>query len=364
MPSRAKPAALAAAITPPHTLPPSGNARPRAHPQAGGLAALQQSSAMSLPPVLTRALTAAAALALAACVSVAPPVPLAPSVAPAAPATPVTPSTAPAPARAAVTPPLIDRSYTSENQDSRAMFIVLHYTVIDWEKSLKVLTTGGQVSSHYLVRVKPARIYQIVDENRRAWHAGPSFWAGHANLNPSSIGIEIVNPGYTDSAAGRVYAPFAQDQIDQVVALVRDIQARHQVRPERIIGHADIAPGRKQDPGPQFPWKQLADAGLMPWPDANQVLVKRLQHEVMPQSIGWLQERLTRIGYNVPRTGQLDEMTRDVIATFQMKYRPRDYAGQPDAETAALIELVATPGGQLLAGSGEAVTAKPYTSRW
>ncbi|KQV50848.1 hypothetical protein ASC95_14345 [Pelomonas sp. Root1217] len=264
---------------------------------------------------------------------------------------------------ATVRAPNIDRSYTSQNQDSRALYIVLHYTVLDWEKSLKVLTTGGQVSAHYLVRDNPVASYALVDENRRSWHAGASFWAGNTNLNSASIGIEIVNAGHVDGPGGRIYAPFPQAQVDEVIALVRDIQKRHNVKPERIIGHADIAPGRKQDPGPQFPWKQLADAGLIPWPDGPLVTVKMLEHEVAPREVAWLQERLARIGYNVSRSGQMDVLTREVIATFQMKYRPRDISGTLDAETAALIEVASTPTAMRVAGAADTET-RPYTSRW
>jgi N-acetylmuramoyl-L-alanine amidase len=214
-----------------------------------------------------------------------------------------------------------------------------------------------------LVRDDPAKIYQIVDENRRAWHAGASFWAGHSNLNAASIGIEIVNPGYKDTKLGRIYPPYSQAQIDQVIALVRDLQWRHQVKPERILGHADIAPGRKQDPGPNFPWKQFADAGLIPWPDAEAVRTKRLDHEISPRDIGWVQERLARIGYNVPRTGLLDEMTQGVVSTFQMKYRPTNIDGLIDAETAALIDVVSTPELMRIKRSDELVT-KPYTSKF
>ena len=279
-----------------------------------------------------------------------------------------TPGTAPAPSATAapgiaIRAPNIDRSYTSQNQDSRALYIVLHYTVLDWEKSLKVLTTGGQVSAHYLVRDNPVASYALVDENRRAWHAGASFWAGNTNLNSSSIGIEIVNPGFVDGPGGRVYAPFPQAQVDEVIALVRDIQKRHNVRPERIIGHADIAPGRKQDPGPNFPWKQLADAGLIPWPDGPSVLIKTLEHEVAPRDVAWLQDRLARIGYNVSRSGQMDVLTKEVVSTFQMKYRPRDISGVVDAETAALIEVASTPATMRVAGAAEGET-RPYTSRW
>ncbi|WP_457444122.1 N-acetylmuramoyl-L-alanine amidase [Roseateles sp. P5_E4] len=302
----------------------------------------------------TSLVAATLALLLSACASVPTP--------PATPSAPAAPSMAAGPA-ATVRAPNIDRSYTSQNQDSRALYIVLHYTVLDWEKSLKVLTTGGQVSAHYLVRDNPVASYALVDENRRSWHAGASYWAGNTNLNSASIGIEIVNAGYVDGPGGRVYAPFPQAQVDEVIALVRDIQKRHNVKPERIIGHADIAPGRKQDPGPQFPWKQLADAGLIPWPDGPLVTVKMLEHEVAPRDVAWLQERLARIGYNVSRSGQLDVMTKEVIATFQMKYRPRDISGTPDAETAALIEVASTPSAMRVAGATNTET-RPYTSRW
>ncbi|MCH8856873.1 MAG: N-acetylmuramoyl-L-alanine amidase [Proteobacteria bacterium] len=302
----------------------------------------------------TSLVAAALALLLSACASVPTPAPsgTAPGPAPATTATGI-----------ALRAPNIDRSYTSQNQDSRALYIVLHYTVIDWEKSLKVLTTGGQVSAHYLVRDNPVASYALVDENRRAWHAGASYWAGNTNLNSASIGIEIVNPGFTETPAGRVYAPFPQAQVDEVIALVRDIQQRHQVKPERIIGHADIAPGRKQDPGPMFPWRQLADAGLIPWPDGALVALKTLEHEAAPRDAAWLQDRLARIGYNVSRSGQMDVLTKEVVSTFQMKYRPRDISGVVDAETAALIEVASTPATMRVAGAAEGET-RPYTSRW
>ncbi|WP_271007549.1 N-acetylmuramoyl-L-alanine amidase [Paucibacter sp. B51] len=263
--------------------------------------------------------------------------------------------------------PKIDRTYTSVAQDSRALFIVLHYTALDWEKSLKVLATGGQVSAHYLVRDEPAAIYQLVDENRRAWHAGASFWAGHSNLNSASIGIEIVNPGYKDTELGRVYPPYPQAQVDEIIALVRDIAKRHNIRPERIIGHSDIAPGRKQDPGPSFPWKQLADAGLIPWPDAVQVAAKIPLYAALPPDAAWFQDKLTRVGYSTSRSGIEDDLTKATIATFQSKYRPRDWSGAMDAETAALLDVATSPGGMLLAKSMAAPAnepAKPLSSRF
>ena len=237
----------------------------------------------------------------------------------------------------------------SENQDSRAQFLIIHYTVIDFEKSMKVLTTGGKVSAHYLVQENPPKVYQLVDENRRAWHGGVSYWGGATNLNSASIGIEIVNPGFTETPMGRVYAPYPQAQIDEVIKLVKEIAARHAIRSDRILGHNDIAPGRKQDPGPAFPWKQLADAGLIAWPDPAQVQIKQAIYQVAPvPDAAWFQKRLAQVGYQTPQTGMLDTATREVISTFQMKYRPTNFTGDMDAETAALLEVVSTPGGMLM----------------
>src|SRR5690606_25423108 len=98
----------------------------------------------------------------------------------------------------------------------------------------------------------------LVDENRRAWHAGISEWYGRPDINTVSIGIEIVNPGGADTA----WAPYSQAQIDVLKLLLSDIIKRHGIDPDNIVGHSDIAPQRKVDPGPLFPWKQLADAGL------------------------------------------------------------------------------------------------------
>jgi N-acetylmuramoyl-L-alanine amidase len=240
----------------------------------------------------------------------------------------------------------IDRSHVSQNQDSRAQYLILHYTVLDFDKSMKVLTTGGKVSAHYLVQDNPSKVYQLVDENRRAWHAGVSYWAGATNLNSASIGIEIVNPGFTETPMGRVYAPYPKAQMDDVIRLSQEIVARHGIRSDRILGHNDIAPGRKQDPGPEFPWKRFADAGLIPWPDQTQVEIKTAIYQVGPvPEVDWFQDRLTKVGYQTPRTGVFDVATREVISTFQMKYRPANFSGDMDAETAALLDVVTSPGG-------------------
>lgn len=241
----------------------------------------------------------------------------------------------------------IDKTYTSENQDSRVLHIVLHYTVSDFDRALRTLTqpSSRPVSSHYLVRDHPAKIYQLVDESQRAWHAGPSYWKGHTHVNSSSIGIEIVNPGLVKTAKGESFTPFPQAQINAVIALVKDIAIRHKVSPDRIVGHSDIQPQNKQDPGPMFPWKQLADAGLIPWPDSRMVSERTLAYKKTLPHMTWFQDQLADYGFNVPHNGEYDSATRNVIAAFQMKYRPTKYDGIPDAETAALLEVVNRPEG-------------------
>ncbi len=230
----------------------------------------------------------------------------------------------------------IDDSHTSVSQSSRVQYVVLHYTSTNMENSLRLLTHDG-VSSHYLIGDRPAKVYRLVDENRRAWHAGVSEWQGRTWLNASTIGIELVNEGYRDAPAGRVYQPYSDEQIDALILLLKDIVQRHNLPLGSIIGHSDIAPQRKVDPGPLFPWKRLADAGLLPWPDARAVAREQSRFATALPTIGWFQQQLIRQGYSTPQTGVLDKETRNVIAAFQMKYRQRLFDGQPDAETAALL---------------------------
>ena len=122
----------------------------------------------------------------------------------------------------------IDRSHPSANQDNRIQFVVLHYTNASLERSLALLT-HGEVSSHYLIGDGPATVYQLVDESRRAWHAGDSQWQGRTWLNSSSIGIEIVNPGFADTPNGRVWYPYSEAQIQALIALLKDIVKRNNI---------------------------------------------------------------------------------------------------------------------------------------
>lgn len=237
----------------------------------------------------------------------------------------------------------IDTRYRSASQDSRVLFIVIHYTVADLPQSLKILTeTAHEVSAHYLISDDATPVvYRLVPEEQRAWHSGPSHWRGHQMLNASSIGIEIVHPGFALRADGtREYLPFPPAQIDALIALAKDIVARHGIRPERIVGHSDVLPQFKEDPGPTFPWQRLADEGLIPWPDAQRVAVERARFEQQVPDVAWFQQMLTRHGFAPLASGVLDEPTRRTLAAFQMRHRPTRFDGMPDAETAALLQVL------------------------
>jgi N-acetylmuramoyl-L-alanine amidase len=239
--------------------------------------------------------------------------------------------------------PPIDRRYSSVSQDSRVRYVILHYTEADFPHALAILTKGS-VSSHYLIADQPAAIYQLVDESRRAYHAGVSAWKNDTQLNSSSIGIELVNPGYQDTPQGRVFFAYPPEQIALLIDLLKQIVGRHQIAPDHILGHNDIAPQRKSDPGPMFPWQRLAQAGLIRWPDAM-LVAQRLQafEQQLPDS-AWFQRKLVQHGYVLSCNNQSDEAMRQVLVAFQMKYRPSRFDGIPDAETAALLDvLTSTP---------------------
>lgn len=230
----------------------------------------------------------------------------------------------------------IDTSHSAHGQDSRVQYVVLHYTSSNAARALNTLTRGD-VSSHYLINDNPPTIYRLVDEGQRAWHAGDSSWQGRTWLNASSIGIEIVHPGYRDSADGRHWYPWNPQQIEQLIPLLQDILQRHDLPPERVIGHSDVAPQRKLDPGPLFPWQQLADAGVAVWPDAARVAHYEylLAGQVPP--LAWFETTLQHFGYSVSGKPDQTDTLRNVIAAFQMRFRPALHDGQADAQTAAIL---------------------------
>jgi N-acetylmuramoyl-L-alanine amidase len=232
--------------------------------------------------------------------------------------------------------------YHAPGVDSRVRFLVMHYTHSGEARSLAVLT-GDDVSVHYVVpdvpRIEKGEpvVYQLVPETERAWHAGVSEWQGTTELNAASIGIENVNVGLVDTPQGRIWQPYPPAQVDALVKLAKDIVTRYKIPPTRVVGHSDIAPQRKIDPGPAFPWRTLYDNGIGAWPDDATVAHYLAGRD--PKSsvdVAALQQKLQRYGYDVATDGVLDDKTRNVIAAFQMHFRPADYAGNADAQTDAI----------------------------
>lgn len=236
---------------------------------------------------------------------------------------------------------IIDDKHPSPNYNERISTLVLHYTELDLKTSLHVLTDPKrEVSAHYLVPEtlinQAQKIYQLVKEDKRAYHAGKSNWQGRSNLNDSSIGIEIVNLGYQDENGKRKWFPYSDDQIMSVIALSRLIIDRYQIHPSCIIGHSDIAPGRKVDPGPLFPWKTLYEHGVGAWFDENEITASNATANDI--NILSLQKNLKIYGYNIELTGRLDIQTQTVLQAFQMHFRSKDYSGKPDVQTCAILK--------------------------
>jgi len=234
-------------------------------------------------------------------------------------------------------------------QNFRQRYLILHYTALPDDKSITVLTQQA-VSAHYLVNnTGDNEIYQLVDENKRSYHAGVSAWRNDKNLNDNSIGIEIVNAGYTADATGkRIFAPFSEDQVKKVAALAKDIATRYQIPATNVLAHSDIAPTRKQDPGPMFPWKKLYDEyQLGMWYDetAKQNFFAVAQEDVPiryndPSFIFLIQTALQKFGYYLDLSGKWDDATKKTIEAFQYHFRPQNYDGIMDAETWAVLQAL------------------------
>lgn len=246
----------------------------------------------------------------------------------------------------------LERRIRAVNQDSRIAFLVLHYTDSGNERSLAVLSQPGhQVSVHYLVPERepgaagPYPVYQLVPEEQRAWHAGISAWQGSRMLNASSIGIEIVNRGVDERDAAlplqqRRWQAYPPAQLQAVGALARDIIERHAIAPDRVLGHSDVAPGRKLDPGPAFPWEWLyRHHGLGAWPDTARVVHFR-RHHPWDGDLLAVQHKLARYGYAIDPSGRADAQTRAVLTAFQLHFRPRRYDGEADVETVAILDAL------------------------
>ncbi len=223
---------------------------------------------------------------------------------------------------------ILDRP--SPNHDARpdgqaVDILLLHYTGMPTAEAAleRLLDPAAQVSAHYFIE-EDGGVTRLVAEERRAWHAGVAAWAGSSDINGRSIGIELVNPGHEYG-----YRPFPEAQMEALIELAGGILARHPIPPERVLGHSDVAPLRKDDPGELFDWARLAAAGIGLWPGevpaANPLPP---EHEI--------KARLAGFGY-----GYLGEDYPAVIRAFQSHFRPAAVTGTIDGETAARLSALA-----------------------
>jgi len=244
--------------------------------------------------------------------------------------------------------------FPSMAQNFRQRYIIIHHTTLNNEKSIEVLTKRN-VSVHYLINdIDDNEIYQLVDENKRAYHAGMSSWKHDNNLNDTSIGIEIVNMGITEKCyddeniteCEKIFHDYPDYQIEKTIALIKDLAERYDIPPTNILAHSDIAPTRKQDPGPKFPWKKLYDIhqlGMWYDEDCFNAFLKILSAEdfdnkkYSPDFIYEIQNKFRCFGYDIVPSSEWDKDTMKVIRAFQYHFYPKKGDGILDIETYAIL---------------------------
>ena len=224
-----------------------------------------------------------------------------------------------------------------DNRRSPPDMLVLHYTGMRTadEAVARLRDPEAKVSAHYVVD-EDGSILRLVAEERRAWHAGKGVWQGETDCNAASIGIEIVNPGHEFGDRD-----FPEAQIEAVIRLIGDIRTRWTIPDARIIGHSDLAPDRKQDPGERFPWKRLAGEGHGLWfePAPERIDALGAPLGVGDEGLGVIVLRagLHRLGYGLPPGGDYDEVTKLTVEAFQRHWRPAKVDGVADGETRATL---------------------------
>ena len=227
------------------------------------------------------------------------------------------------------------RERPSPNFDARAAggaidMLILHYTGMKTaaEALDRLCDPAAKVSAHYLIDEDGA-VWRLVDEAKRAWHAGVSSWRGRSDINGASIGIELVNPGHEFG-----YRPFPKAQMAALAELARALLGRHPIPPRHVLGHSDVAPLRKQDPGELFNWARLARAGIGLWPDFDAAAD-------LPQTAAELRAALTMIGYACPVGGDDAAAMAAIITAFQRHFRRKLCDGVADSETRHRIAVLA-----------------------
>ena len=226
-------------------------------------------------------------------------------------------------------------NFGERNNSRLPDMIVLHYTGMpDVEGALaRLCTAGTDVSAHYVV-LEDGRIVQCVPEAKRAWHAGAAYWAGEQDINSCSIGIEIVNRGHDWG-----YPDFPLRQIAAVITLCRGIMLRHELPAHRVLGHSDVAPSRKKDPGEKLPWHSLANSGVGHWVQAAPIVRGvSLKLGAAGSDVQRLQEALAHYGYGIPVNGSYDGPTMEVVTAFQRHFRPERVDGIADHSTLTTLQ--------------------------
>jgi N-acetylmuramoyl-L-alanine amidase len=232
----------------------------------------------------------------------------------------------------------------SPNFDSRRAppeIVVLHYTGMPTGEAAlaRLRDPAAKVSAHYLVE-EDGRVFRLVPEERRAWHAGAGAWKGERDVNAASVGIEIVNPGHEYG-----YRAFPDAQVAAVIDLLTDIRSRWTIDDNRIIAHSDLAPERKNDPGELFPWKRLAQAGHGLWTEIPGAPGAPLAEGEEGAGVFALQAGFTRLGYDCAPSGQFDAHTTAVVRAFQRHWRQQKVDGVADGETRARLIALLRLGG-------------------
>ncbi len=228
-----------------------------------------------------------------------------------------------------------------ERQAGAIQILLLHYTgMLTAESALeRMCDPEAKVSAHYMID-DDGTVYRLVPEDRRAWHAGEAAWRGQTDINSLSIGIELVNPGHEF-----MYRQYTEPQMGALIDLSQEIVQRHAIAPEFVLGHSDVAPRRKKDPGEKFQWSRLASVGVGLWPFKKPAIGLPQGPILKPGTeaaeVVAVQNLLSRFGYAVPQTGVLCPETIDVVMAFQRHFRPAGINGAIDTETAGrLVELV------------------------
>lgn len=229
----------------------------------------------------------------------------------------------------------VSREYASPNHNERkgngkVSLLILHYTGMGSDDAALswLCNPESSVSSHYFVH-QDGRVLQLVDEERRAWHAGVSSWKGVTDINSASIGIEIANSGHDFD-----YPVFPSVQIEAVTTLCAEIVERHGIEPRNVLAHSDVAPLRKKDPGEKFPWGVLHEGGVGHLATPAPITGGRFfQKGDAGEPIAALQSLFALYGYGVDITGQFDDLTEAVVIAFQRHFRPELVDGIADQST-------------------------------